>query len=250
MSGRVVVITGGGGGIGAAMAFEFAAAGDRVVACDLSLPAAEAAVCRLPVGTGEARQLDVADAAAVSRVMASILADHGRIDVLCNNAGIGCWTNVEDTSDADWDRTMATNVGGTFLCSRAVIPAMRSQGKGSIVNTASVHSFQSWAGCSVYAASKGAVLAFTRALAMELIADGIRVNALAPGTTDTPMVRFGRDGLPTPAAELEAETRSIPTGRMADPREIARAAVFLAGDDASFVVGQCLVVDGGTTARL
>jgi 3-oxoacyl-[acyl-carrier protein] reductase len=248
--GRVVVITGGGGGIGTAMAKEFAAAGDRVVLCDVALDRAEAAAARLPAGTADARRLDVADADDVDAVLDAIIADYGRVDVLCNNAGIGCWTNLEHTSVEAWDRTMAVNIRGMFLCSRKVVPVMRSNASGCIVNTASVHSFQSWAGCSTYAASKGAVLAFTRSIAIELIPHGIRVNAIAPGTTDTPMVRLDGAGNAIPAADLAEEIRTIPAARMAEPAEIARVASFLASDSASFLVGACVVVDGGMTAML
>jgi NAD(P)-dependent dehydrogenase (short-subunit alcohol dehydrogenase family) len=258
--GRVVVITGGGGGIGSAMAREFAAAGDRVVACDISLAKAEQAIASLPTGTGTgtgagagaaaAYELDVSSEPAVESVFTEILADFGQIDVLCNNAGVGCWTNLEDTSTEAWDRTMAVNIRGMFLCARKVVPAMRASGGGCIVNTASVHSFLSWAGCSVYAASKGAVLAFTRSIALELMEHGIRVNAIAPGTTDTAMFRLGDDGSPIPEAELAEEARMVPLGRVADPREIARVAVFLASDAASFMVGSCVSVDGGATVKL
>jgi NAD(P)-dependent dehydrogenase (short-subunit alcohol dehydrogenase family) len=251
--GRVVVITGGGGGIGSAMAREFAAAGDRVVACDISLAKAEQAIASLPAGAGAASaayELDVSSEPAVESVFTQILADFGQIDVLCNNAGIGCWTNLEDTSTEAWDRTMAVNIRGMFLCARKVVPAMRASGGGAIVNTASVHSFLSWAGCSVYAASKGAVLAFTRSIALELMEHGIRVNAIAPGTTDTAMFRLGDDGTAIPEAELAEEARMVPLGRVADPREIARVAVFLASDAASFMVGSCVSVDGGATVKL
>jgi NAD(P)-dependent dehydrogenase (short-subunit alcohol dehydrogenase family) len=248
--GRVVVITGGGGGIGAAMASEFAAAGDRVAVCDISLAKAEEAVGRLGAGAGVALQLDVASESAVEAVFDRIVADYGRIDVLCNNAGIGCWTGLDETSAEAWDSTMSVNVRGMFLCARKVAPVMRAAGGGCIINTASVHSFLSWPQCSTYAASKGAVLAFTRSIALELLPHGIRVNAIAPGTTDTAMFRLDTDGRPIPEAELAEEARGVPLGRVADPREIARVAVFLASDAASFVVGSCVTVDGGMTVRL
>ncbi|PZS14509.1 MAG: hypothetical protein DLM64_01600 [Solirubrobacterales bacterium] len=247
---RVVVITGGGGGIGSAMAAAFAIAGDRVVLCDIVLGAAERAVAELPSGSGVARQLDVAIEADVEAVFDGIVAEFGRIDVLCNNAGIGCWTELDATSAEAWDRTMAVNVRGMFLCARKVAPVMRAAKAGAIVNTASVHSFLSWPSCSVYAATKGAVLAFTRSIALELLPHGIRVNAIAPGTTDTAMFRLDDHGAPLPEAELAEEARAIPLGRVADPREIARVAVFLASDAASFMAGACVTVDGGQTVRL
>jgi 3-oxoacyl-[acyl-carrier protein] reductase len=250
VSGRVVVITGGGGGIGGAMAKEFVEAGDLVVACDISLPRAEAAIHGLPDGRSAARRLDVADGRDVDTVLDQIVAEYGAIDVLCNNAGVGCWTNLEDTSVEAWDRTMSINIRGMFLCSRKVVPGMRARRRGWIINTASVHSFQSWAGCATYAASKGAVLAFTRSIAMELIADGIRVNAVAPGTTDTDMVRLDDEGATLSDADLAEEIKAIPAGRMAYPSEIARVAAFLASDAAAYMVGSCVVVDGGTTATL
>jgi NAD(P)-dependent dehydrogenase (short-subunit alcohol dehydrogenase family) len=252
--GRVVVITGGGGGIGAAMGHAFAAGGDRVVLCDISLDAAQRALEALPAavaGAGHAAvALDVASEPEVEGAFERILADHGRIDVLCNNAGVGCWTSLEQTTAQAWDRTMAINVRGMFLCARKVSPIMRAAGGGAIINTASVHSFRSWSDCSVYAASKGAVLAFTRAIALELLPHGIRVNAIAPGTTDTGMFRFDPDGAPIPEAELAEEARGLPIGRVAEPHEIARVAAFLASDAASFVVGSCVTVDGGMTVKL
>jgi NAD(P)-dependent dehydrogenase (short-subunit alcohol dehydrogenase family) len=248
--GRVVVITGGGGGIGAAMGSEFAASGDRVVLCDVLPELAQAAVAQLPDGSGFARELDVTSEAAVDQVFDRIVAEFGSIDVLCNNAGVGCWSTLEETSAADWDRTLAINVRGMFLCARKVVPGMRAGGGGCIVNTASVHSFLSWPACSVYAASKGAVLAFTRSIALELLPYGIRVNAIAPGTTDTNMFRFDDDGKPLPEDELAEEARAIPIGRVAQPQEIARVARFLASDEASFMVGACVSVDGGQTVRL
>jgi NAD(P)-dependent dehydrogenase (short-subunit alcohol dehydrogenase family) len=249
-AGRVVVITGGGGGIGGAMAREFVRAGDRVVVCDISLEQATAAIDGLPESVAIARRLDVTDEHDVDTTLGEIIAKYATIDVLCNNAGVGCWTTLEETSVAAWDHTMSVNIRGMFLCARKVVPAMRNRGSGCIINTASVHSFQSWAGCSTYAASKGAVLAFTRSIAMELVEYGIRVNAIAPGTTDTPMVRFDAGGNPTPEAELAEEVRQIPAGRMADPAEIARVATFLASDAASFIVGTCIAADGGMTAML
>jgi NAD(P)-dependent dehydrogenase (short-subunit alcohol dehydrogenase family) len=247
---RVVVITGGGGGIGSAMASEFAAAGDRVVACDISLARAQEAVERLPARAALARELDVASEPDVDAVFDGIVAECGGIDVLCNNAGIGCWTELEATSAEAWDRTMSVNVRGMFLCARKVTPVMRSAGAGIIINTASVHSFLSWPSCSVYAASKGAVLAFTRAIGLELLPYGIRVNAIAPGTTDTAMFRLDDADNPIPEDELAEEARAVPLGRVADPHEIARVAVFLASDAASFMAGSCVTVDGGATARL
>jgi NAD(P)-dependent dehydrogenase (short-subunit alcohol dehydrogenase family) len=247
---RVVVITGGGGGIGTAMGHAFAAAGDHVYICDQSLERAEATVADLPAGGGTARYLDVANEDQVETVLGEIIADTGRIDVLCNNAGIGCWTNVDETSTQAWDHTFSVNIRGMFLCTRIVVPAMRANRNGCIINTASVHAFQSWPGCAAYAASKGAVLAFTRSTAMELIPHGIRVNAIAPGTTDTAMLRVGSDGRPLADAELAQEINAVPARRIAQPSEIAEVAVFLSTDAASFVVGTCVVVDGGMTAML
>jgi NAD(P)-dependent dehydrogenase (short-subunit alcohol dehydrogenase family) len=247
---RVVVIPGGGGGIGTAVAREFAASGDRVFTCDLSLARAELALADVPGRNGTALRLDVTDEHDVDTVLSQILDDAGRVDVLCNNAGIGCWTNMEDTTTAAWDHTMSVNIRGMFLCTRKVVPSMREAGGGAIINTASVHSFQSWPGCATYAASKGAVLAFTRSIAMELIPYGIRINAIAPGTTDTPMLRLDDDGNPVPESQLAEEVQAVPARRVAQPSEIARVATFLSSSDASFVVGSCVMVDGGMTAML
>jgi NAD(P)-dependent dehydrogenase (short-subunit alcohol dehydrogenase family) len=252
LQGKVVLITGAGSGIGQAMAVAFCAAGAHVAACDIRPDRVAETVAKVQGmgGLASGHVADVADAVQVARVVGDVVDQHGTVDVLCNNAGIGVWTSLAETTPDSWDKVMAVNARSMFLFVRELIPVMKAHGQGAIVNTASVHSFQSWPDCCAYAASKGAVLAMTRSMAMELIPLGIRVNAIAPGTIDTRMVRDGLKDPEHPELELEAEGKMIPIGRLGRPEEVARAAVFLASPAASFCVGACLEIDGGMLTNL
>jgi NAD(P)-dependent dehydrogenase (short-subunit alcohol dehydrogenase family) len=252
LRGRVVLITGAGSGIGQAMAVAFGEVGAHVAACDIRPERVAETVEKVTAlgGCATAHVADVADPEQVARIVREVVVEHGTVHVLCNNAGIGVWTRLEETTPETWDRVMAVNVRSMFLFVRELLPIMKAHGQGAIVNTASVHSFQSWPDCCAYAASKGAVLAMTRSMAMELIPYGIRVNAVVPGTIDTRMVRDGLKNPDHPELELEAEGKTIPIGRLGQPDEIARAAVFLASPAASFCVGACLVADGGMLTNL
>jgi NAD(P)-dependent dehydrogenase (short-subunit alcohol dehydrogenase family) len=249
--GSACIVTGAGSGIGRATAELLAAEGGQVLAVDIEPSRVQETVQAIKSAGGRASGLvaDVALPDAPAAVVDAALAAFGRIDVLCNVAGIGLWKPIASTTRVEWDRVIGVNVASVYFLTQAVAPSMRSVGGGSIVNIASVHSFASWPECGVYAASKGAVLALTRSLALELVDWGIRVNAIAPGTTDTRMVR---DGLAEASAqaELEAEAATIPLGRLGRADEIAAAVAFLASPDSSFAVGACLLVDGGMTARL
>jgi NAD(P)-dependent dehydrogenase (short-subunit alcohol dehydrogenase family) len=190
-------------------------------------------------------EADVADEASLKAAIES-LQDLGQIDVLVNNAAVSQTISLVETTSAEWDELMATNVRGAFLATRYAHALMRNRGS-AIVNVSSVHAVATSVGVAAYATSKGALVALTRASALELAADGIRVNAVLPGAVDTSMLR--RDG------EGEERIRSIesrtPLGRVADPREIAEAILFLAdGERSSFITGESLVVDGGALAKL
>jgi NAD(P)-dependent dehydrogenase (short-subunit alcohol dehydrogenase family) len=249
---KVVLITGAGSGIGQAMAVAFCSAGARIAACDIRQERVAETVAKVKEmgGVASGHVADVADAEQVARVVSDVLKEHGTVDVLCNNAGVGVWTSLEQTTPESWDRVVAVNARSMFLFVRELVPTLKANRQGAIVNTASVHSFQSWADCCAYAASKGAVLAMTRSMAMELIPFGIRVNAIAPGTIDTRMVRDGLNDPVHPERELETEGKTIPIGRLGRPEEVARAAVFLASPSASFCVGACLEIDGGMLVNL
>jgi len=194
-------------------------------------------------------QTDIGSAEQVSHMVDSTLSHFGRVDILVNNAGVGHGASILDMAEADWDRVMAINLKSVFLCIKAVAPHMIRQGGGAIVNNASVLAAQSLPGTSAYSTSKAGMLALTRTAALELARHSIRVNVILPGSTDTPMM--WRDLDAEQRFELESEmSQAIPLGRVADPMEIARAVLFLASDESSFVTGASLVVDGGLLTKL
>jgi NAD(P)-dependent dehydrogenase (short-subunit alcohol dehydrogenase family) len=251
VEGKVALITGAGTGIGRAAAVRLAEEGATVIATSRTA-AHVAETCDEAEAAGAPRPegltLDVADRAQIEAVIGDVMSRHGRIDVLVANAGIELphAPSVEDTTDEDWDRVFEINVGGVFRACRAALPAM--PGGGSIITVASINSFIAWPNDAAYTATKGAVLQFTRALALETAERGIRVNAVCPGVIDTPLTdSFLQSG---DAEELLAEYAAVsPLNRMGTAREVAHAILFLASDEASFVTGAPLLVDGGTTAR-
>ena len=249
LDGRVAVITGGGNGMGRAASLLFAAEGARVAVADRDPNAGEATVAAVRDAGGEAAfvAMDVADAGSVDRGIAHVMEHVGAVHVLSNNAGIFPADDggVLDTSEATWEQVMAVNLKGVWLCCRAGIPAMLQSGGGSIINVSSFVALMGAATAQIaYTTSKGGVLAMTREIAVEYARRGIRANALCPGPIDTPLL-----------AELMADPDRrarrmvhIPMGRLGQAEELARAALFLAGDDSSFMTGSALVVDGGITA--
>jgi len=229
-SGKRALVTGGGSGIGAAVARRLAAEGAEVIVADLS-PAAVADELGV-----QAVVLDVRD----EEQVAAALAD---LDVLVNVAGIGSTTNAPETTLEVWENVFAVNARGTFLCCKHAIPGMAARGGGSIVNVASVAGLVGLRNRAAYCASKGAVISLTRALAVDHVADGIRVNAVAPGTVDSPWVRRLVEDV---GESLDALRARQPLGRLGTPEEIADAVAYLAA--AEFVTGSVLVIDGGLTA--
>jgi NAD(P)-dependent dehydrogenase (short-subunit alcohol dehydrogenase family) len=229
------LVTGGGSGIGAAVARRLAADGFEVVVSDASLEAAGAVASELGA---EALGLDVRDEQQVAPAMADV-------DVLINVAGIGSTTNAPETPLDVWENVFAVNARGTFLCCKHAIPGMIARGGGSIVNVASVAALVGLRNRAAYSASKGAVVSLTRALAIDHVGDGIRVNAVCPGTVDSPWVRR----LVEESGEsLDALRQRQPMGRLGTPDEIADSVAYLASDRAAFVTGSVLVIDGGLTA--
>jgi NAD(P)-dependent dehydrogenase (short-subunit alcohol dehydrogenase family) len=244
LAGRVAVITGAGSGIGLATALRFAAEGARVVCADIDADAGKAAAAQ--VG-GEFVACDVADDAQVRALFDGVVAQHGRVDVAFNNAGISPPDDdsILDTEPAAWERVLRVNTTSVYSCCRHVLPHMRRQGKGSIINTASFVALMGAATSQIaYTASKGGVLAMTRELGVQFAREGIRVNALCPGPVATPLLLdlFAKD--PERAARRLVH---VPMGRFAEPTEIAAAVAFLASDDASFITAAQFVVDGGIT---
>ena len=235
---KVALVTGAGQGMGRAIARQFAAEGAIVVALDLNLEAAQQTL----QGCGEqhlARALNVADAAAVNALVDEVLALRGRVDVLVNNAGTGGMDSFTEMSDEAWARVMGVNLNGAFYCARAAVRAMLKNGGGTVVNVGST-SAVSGDGPAHYVTSKAALMGLTRVMAKELAKSGVRVNTLVPGPTNTPMMQ----GIPQEWAD--AIIAGVPMGRMAEPEDIAKVAVFLASDDSGFVTGQSVAVNGGS----
>src|SRR3954452_19078918 len=226
--GRVVVVTGTSGGIGSAIAAEFESLGDTVVGLDL------------------VEGFDVTDPEQCSSAAARVDADHGTIDVLCNNAGIGAVGDVTQATVDEWQRVFAANVFGIAYLSAAVLPTMRRANKGAIVNTCSVAAEVGLVERAVYSASKGAVLGLTRAMASDEADYGIRVNCVSPGTVDGPWVRRLIEQSDDPDATRGALEQRQPLGRLVAPEEVAKAVAFLAADT-TFTTGQDLLLDGGIT---
>ena len=238
--GRSVVVTGAASGIGFEMARLFLDEGASVVAGDLD-PAG------VPDGTVPFA-LDVSDEAQVEALIGEAIARHGAIDVLCNNAGIGSTTDAATCTLDEWERVFAVNSRGVFLGTRHALPHMLAAGRGAIVNTASVAGLVGLRDRAAYCASKGAVIAFTRQVAVQYAGTGVRCNCICPGTVDSPWVGRLLDDAPDPAERRAQLVARQPVGRLGTPEEVARAALYLASDEADFVTGSALVIDGGLTA--
>jgi 3-oxoacyl-[acyl-carrier protein] reductase len=240
---RVVLVTGGSRGIGRAVVRAFAGQGARVAFCYLGNHAAAHALSQEATTAGwivHAAQVDVADPIAAHAWVDRIVHEWGRVDVLVNNAGRFPTTPVAAMDPAEWDAVIRSNLYSVFYCSRAVLATMAAQGRGNIVNLASIAGKRGSANHAHYAAAKGGVLAFTRSLAREVIGQGIRVNAVCPGRIATDLLTA--DAAPAEAARWQADT---PIRRLGTAEEVAAAVLFLASDAASYIVGETLEVDGG-----
>jgi NAD(P)-dependent dehydrogenase (short-subunit alcohol dehydrogenase family) len=250
LQGKVAVITGAASGIGRASALLFAGEGAAVVLTDVNETGSQAVAAEVTNLGGRAilEPGDVTRAADCQRVIQRAVCDFGGLHILFNNAGIIRRASVVELSEAEWDRVMAVNVKATFLMCREAIPVMVSAGGGSIINMASGWGLAGGPRAAVYCASKGAVVLLTKAMAVDHGRQNIRVNCICPGDTDTAMLRNEAQQLGEPGDRFLAEAARRPLGRVGRPEEIAQAALYLAGDAASFVTGTALVVDGGGLA--
>lgn len=239
LAGERAVVTGAASGIGRAIALRFAAAGAEVYAADRDDPEFAG-----DGGTINPRVVDVTDEPALQGLF-SEMAELGGVSILVNVAGIGSTTTAPDTETAVWDRVFDVNARGTFLCSKLAIPQMVAAGGGSVINIASVAGMIGLPRRAAYCASKGAVIALTKAMAVDHVKQGVRVNCICPGTVDSPWVRrLVEDS----GEDIEALKTRQPMGRLGTPAEVADAAFYLAGPGGSFYTGSSLVIDGGLTA--
>jgi NAD(P)-dependent dehydrogenase (short-subunit alcohol dehydrogenase family) len=253
MSGRfskkVALVTGAASGIGRATALAFAREGASVAVADVTEPAGNETVALIQKAGGTAKffRCDVSKDADVEKLVRDVVAAFGRLDFAHNNAGIeGKQAKTADCTEETWDRTIAINLKGVWLCMKHEIPQMLKQGGGAIVNTASVAGLVGFAGLPAYNASKGGVIQLTRTAALEYAKENIRVNAVCPGVIKTPMVDRFTGGTPEGEAAFAA---GEPVGRLGRPEEIATVVVWLCTDDASFVTGIPMPVDGGWVAQ-
>ena len=241
---QIVLVTGGSRGIGRAIVAEFAARGCTVVfTYNTNQEKAEALAHELSTGPGtvQAKALNVADQPTVAALLEAVVAEHGKIDVLVNNAGVTKDGLLMRMSEADWDLVLDTNLKGVFNVTKAAIRPMMSQKRGKIINITSVVGISGNAGQANYCASKAGVIGFTKSVAKEVASRGITVNAVAPGYIETDMTGKLTD------AQREAMLGLVPLKRVGQSADIAKAVAFLASDDASYITGQTLVVDGGMT---
>ncbi|MDQ5812128.1 MAG: glucose 1-dehydrogenase [Actinomycetota bacterium] len=243
LEGRVAIVTGGGGGLGEGICGALAAADAAVAAVDVAREDAERVAERISSNGARcvALEADVSDRRSTEAMVENVVGEFGGVDILVNNAAIyplRPWTEIEEE---EWDRVMAVNLKGYFLCARAAFPHMRDRGHGRIINVASITFFIGWAGFLDYVSSKGAVIGFTRTLAREVGADGVTVNAVSPGAFPTAAERVHPDQEALNRRILEQQCLK----RRGTPEDVGNLVTFLAGDAASFITGQTIMIDGG-----
>ena len=241
---KVAVVTGGASGIGAATVRLLVAEGAKVAVIDINESMGHALTEGLDEGRTHFIRCDVSDREALQAAIREAHQRFGRLDILFNNAGIGCFGETPDLDPEVWEKVIAIDLSAVFYACRVAIPLMREGGGGAIVNTASISGLAADFGFTAYNAAKGAVINYTKALAIDHARDNIRVNALCPGLIDTPLTAVAKQM----SGVLDVWLESIPMGRAGTPEEMAKVAAFLASDDASYVTGAIMVADGGKTA--
>ena len=251
MKDKVVIITGGANGIGRATAELFAAQGARVVVADIETEPAEQVAREIAQkgGAALAVECDVSNRQSVQEMVRGVVERFGRVDVLHANAAVQINKAAIEISEEEWDLLHRVNLKGVFLVCKYVIPIMREQKKGAIIITSSGHAFATYQNCSAYAATKGGELAYMRGLALDYARDGIRANCVIPGATDTRLVQGYIDDSNDPQETRRRLLASIPLERLAKPRDIAQAVLFLASEYADYITGTSLTVDGGLLAQ-
>lgn len=251
LTGKVCVVTGGARGIGRATVEKCARDGARVGFWDLEVAAGQALADVLGKEGLEARfwPCDVTAEQQVEAAVEAVLDAYGRIDALVNNAGVNAYFDATRMTESDWDKVFAVDLKAVWLCSKYVLPVMQQAGSGSIVNISSIHAHMTTKNMFPYAAAKSGVVGLTRSLALDYAADNIRVNAVCPGWVRTHLVQEWIDMQPDPAAAEASVLAVHPLGRIAEPAEIANFVAWLASDEASFMTGADLLIDGGLSAR-
>lgn len=246
LQGQVSIITGSAAGIGRASAKEFAKEGAQVIVADVNLTGARETAHQIAAAGGSALAVEtnVADPKSVENLIEQTLRSFGRIDVLFNNAAIQVNKTVEDTTVEEWNREISINLGGVFLCSKFALPHLRKT-KGCIVNMASVNGFFVEPMCAGYCATKGGIIALTKAMAIDHGKDGVRVNCICPGYIDSGLAWEYFEAQTNPAEARNSAAKLHALWRVGQPEEVARLAVFLASNDASFMTGSSVVVSGG-----
>lgn len=248
---RVVIVTGGAYGIGRGIVEEFAAKGDRVVIADRDADRGAALESAMLSSSATVMfvRTDVRNESNIKNLMTTVLNSFGSIDVLCNNAGIESYKRADEYTIDDWNAIAETNLRGAFLCSKYAYPLLKKN-RGCIVNISSVQAFANESRISAYTASKAGLLGLTRSMALDFAPDGVRVNAVCPGAIRSGMLEACVKDDPNPEQAIEALGRTIPLGRVGEPKDVARAVYFLASSDAAYITGAALVVDGGLLSRL
>ncbi len=248
LAGKRTIVTGAGSGIGRAIALRLASEGARIVLADVDDAAARGVAAEMDTQT-LVHKTDVTKTSDVETLVGLAVSEWGGLDVMVNNAGVGVAGTAVTTTEGEYERVMDVCVRGTFLGMKHAIPAMAESGGGSVINMSSVAALVGLVDRAVYSAAKGAILAMTRASAIDHIGDGVRVNCIAPGTVDTPWVARITSGYDDPEEARANMQARQPHGRFVTPEEIAAMAAYLAADESASIIGACMIVDGGVTAR-